>query len=154
MMQNYRTFCPVCLKYVHMGDLVTCGKAAECGLKTDPPIEEIPLDFDRNGLSAAQQFAPILEDTQQEKPTVPQALRDALTLHKELQKTATDRQVGGDHYASQAIQPIHYIFENNLGFCEGNVIKYVTRYQKKNGVEDLKKARHYLDMLIERLEAK
>lgn len=61
-------------------------------------------------------------------------------------------QVGGDHYAKYAIQPTDYIIKNGLGFCEGNVIKYVTRYKDKNGLEDLKKARHYLDILISELE--
>jgi hypothetical protein len=65
---------------------------------------------------------------------------------------ALKTQIGGNHYSSMAIQPAEFIIENQLGFCEGNVIKYVTRYQAKNGVEDLRKARHYLDMLIEKLE--
>jgi hypothetical protein len=58
-------------------------------------------------------------------------------------------QVGGDHYSGQGIQPIDYIMANELDFCEGNVVKYVTRWKFKNGVEDLKKARQYLDFLIE-----
>lgn len=62
---------------------------------------------------------------------------------------ANNTQVGGDHYKSQAIQPWDFIVSNNIGFLAGNVIKYVTRFEKKNGVEDLKKARHYLDKLIE-----
>lgn len=66
--------------------------------------------------------------------------------------SALDVQVGGSHYKDAGIQPIEYIFANKLGFCEGNVVKYVTRYGSKNGVQDLKKARHYLDMLIEKLE--
>lgn len=61
-------------------------------------------------------------------------------------------QVGGNHYKECKIQPVEYIFANNLGFCEGSVIKYVTRYKSKNGIQDLKKARHFLDMLIENLE--
>lgn len=68
--------------------------------------------------------------------------------------TAKKHQVGGYHYQSQAIQPIDYILDNELDFCEGNVIKYVTRWRYKNGVEDLKKARHYLDFLIEHEENK
>lgn len=60
-----------------------------------------------------------------------------------------DSQVGGSHYKQLAIQPTEYIIKNNLNFAEGNVIKYVTRYKLKGGVEDLKKARHYLDMLID-----
>lgn len=63
---------------------------------------------------------------------------------------ATSKQVGGDHYAIMKIQPIEFILANELGFCEGNVIKYLCRYKRKNGLEDLKKARQYLDFLIER----
>lgn len=59
------------------------------------------------------------------------------------------RQVGGTHYAKYAIQPTEYIIKNNLNFCEGNVVKYVTRWKDKGGVDDLRKARHYLDMMIE-----
>jgi hypothetical protein len=65
-------------------------------------------------------------------------------------KTALEKQVGGDHYAKLKIQPVDYILENNIGFCEGCVIKYVTRWKDKGGIEDLKKARHFLDILIER----
>jgi hypothetical protein len=63
--------------------------------------------------------------------------------------TANDRQVAGDHYKSKAIQPWDYIAGNNIGYLEGNVIKYVSRWRDKGGVADLEKARHYLDKLIE-----
>jgi len=63
--------------------------------------------------------------------------------------TSTAKQVGGDHYSKQAIQPIDFITANGLGFCEGNAIKYICRYKDKNGVEDLLKAIHYLEMLVE-----
>lgn len=66
---------------------------------------------------------------------------------------ANDRQVAGDHYKSKAIQPWDYIASNNIGYLEGNVIKYVSRWRDKGGVADLEKARHYLDKLIE-LESK
>lgn len=56
--------------------------------------------------------------------------------------------VGGNHY-DLPIQPWDYIAANQLGFFEGNVVKYVTRWKRKNGLEDLRKARHYLDKLIE-----
>ena len=52
------------------------------------------------------------------------------------------------------IQPVEFIERNNLGFCVGNIIKYVCRYKDKNGIEDLKKARHYIDLLIEIEESK
>jgi hypothetical protein len=59
-------------------------------------------------------------------------------------------QVGGDHYKKRAIQPIDYILDNDLSFCEGCVIKYITRWRDKGGVEDLEKAKHYLEFLIEK----
>jgi hypothetical protein len=62
--------------------------------------------------------------------------------------TANATQTGGTHY-QVAIQPWDYIIANNLGYLEGNVIKYVTRYKNKGGVEDLRKAQHYLAKLIE-----
>lgn len=65
---------------------------------------------------------------------------------------AMHAQVGGSHYKDCALQPIEYIFANGIGFAEGNVIKYVSRWRAKNGVEDLRKARHYLDLLIEHEE--
>ena len=63
--------------------------------------------------------------------------------------SALDHQEGGTHYAKLKIQPIEYIHANGLGFSEGSVIKYVTRWRDKNGIADLKKARHFLDLLIE-----
>jgi hypothetical protein len=59
------------------------------------------------------------------------------------------KQHGGTHYKSCAIQPIEYIFANNLGYCEGNVVKYVSRHKLKGGSEDIKKAIHYLELLLE-----
>lgn len=66
-------------------------------------------------------------------------------------RAALSKQVGNDHYKKQKIQPIEYTFANNLGFCEGNVVKYITRYKDKNGIEDLEKAKHYIELLIEEL---
>ena len=63
--------------------------------------------------------------------------------------SANDTQVAGKHYKQKPIQPWDYIAVNNIGFFEGNVIKYVSRWKEKGGVEDLRKARHYLDKLIE-----
>ena len=60
-----------------------------------------------------------------------------------------DVQVGGDHYKNYAIQPIDFIEANNLSFAQGCVIKYILRYKEKNGIEDLKKAKHYIDLIIE-----
>lgn len=63
--------------------------------------------------------------------------------------SAFDHQISGSHYKDAAIQPIEFIVANDLGFIEGNVVKYIVRWRKKNGVEDLRKVRHYIDMLIE-----
>lgn len=63
--------------------------------------------------------------------------------------SALSRQEGGRHYADMAIQPVQFIHANSIGYFEGNVIKYVSRHRAKNGIEDLRKARHYLDLLIE-----
>ena len=62
---------------------------------------------------------------------------------------ANGQQVGGSHYAVKTIQPWDYIIANNLGYLEGNVVKYVSRWKDKGGIEDLKKAQHYLQKLIE-----
>lgn len=65
-----------------------------------------------------------------------------------LPKKPTDTQVGGNHYQKYKIQPVEFIMQNNVPYVEGNVIKYVMRFRDKNGLEDLLKARQYLDMLI------
>lgn len=57
-------------------------------------------------------------------------------------------QVGGDHYRNKAIEPIQYIMENKLGYCEGNVIKYVTRHREKGKSEDIRKAIQYLKFIL------
>lgn len=58
-------------------------------------------------------------------------------------------QVAGNHYKDLKIQPVEYIHANGIGYLEGNVIKYVTRWRKKDGRKDLEKARHYIDLLLE-----
>jgi len=65
------------------------------------------------------------------------------------QSTANEMQIGGSHYKVKTIEPWDFIAANNLGFFEGNIIKYLSRWRDKNGIEDLLKARHYLDKLIE-----
>ena len=67
---------------------------------------------------------------------------------------ANDVQHGGDHYKTKAIQPWDFIISNNIGFLEGNAIKYLCRWRDKGGIQDLEKARHYIDKLIEVERAK
>lgn len=64
-------------------------------------------------------------------------------------QSALETQVGGDHYTKMAIQPMEYSMANGLDACQHTIIKYVTRFRDKNGVQDLLKARHVIDMLIE-----
>ena len=63
--------------------------------------------------------------------------------------SALERQEGGEHYKRFKIQPIEFIHANSLPYCEANVIKYICRHRDKNGLQDLLKARHYIDLIIE-----
>lgn len=63
--------------------------------------------------------------------------------------TPLAEQVGGDHYKSMAIQPIEFIVKNGIPYREANVIKYVCRHRAKNGRQDIEKAIHYLQMILE-----
>ena len=61
-----------------------------------------------------------------------------------------DKQIGGTHYRKMKIQPSKFVIENKLLFPEGNVIKYICRHPYKGGKEYLEKAKHFIDMIIER----
>lgn len=83
------------------------------------------------------------------------ALANTVTKHSVVKPVADapasplSVQVGGEHYKGRGIQPVEFSHANGLPFIEGSVVKYVTRWRDKGGLEDLKKARHYLDLLIE-----
>ena len=62
---------------------------------------------------------------------------------------AIDKQIGGNHYKKYSVQPVEYAMANNLNYCQANAVKYVTRYKDKGGVEDLRKAIHNIELLIE-----
>ena len=62
--------------------------------------------------------------------------------------SALDTQVGGGHYKDLKIQPIEFIHANGIPYIEGCVIKYMARWRDKNGIEDLEKAKHYIQLLI------
>lgn len=76
-----------------------------------------------------------------------------VTVEEEEAFNALGKQVAGNHYKDLPIQPVEFIHANAIGYFEGNVIKYVSRWRKKNGVADLEKAKHYIELLIE-LEAR
>ena len=59
------------------------------------------------------------------------------------------KQIGGNHYLKYKIQPVEFIIKNNIGFVEGNIIKYVLRFKDKGGIDDLEKAKHYIELLID-----
>lgn len=63
--------------------------------------------------------------------------------------TANEEQHGGRHYITKPIQPWDYIIANGMGYLEGNIVKYISRYKEKGGLDDLLKASHYLEKLIE-----
>tara|TARA_R110002153_G_scaffold114365_3_gene257043 strand:+ start:6822 stop:7037 length:216 start_codon:yes stop_codon:yes gene_type:complete len=63
--------------------------------------------------------------------------------------SALDIQVGGNHYKDMKIQPAEYIMANGIGWAEGCAIKYLSRWKVKGGVEDLRKAKHFIDLIIE-----
>jgi hypothetical protein len=69
-------------------------------------------------------------------------------------RSAFEKQVGGDHYKKMKIQPMEFSMANGLDACQHTIIKYVTRFRDKNGVQDLEKAKHVIDMLIEFESAK
>ncbi len=70
-------------------------------------------------------------------------------LAAEFNESAFDKQTGGNHYKDLKIQPMEYALANKLDLAQGNVVKYVTRFRAKNGIEDLRKAIHCIELLIE-----
>ncbi len=72
-----------------------------------------------------------------------------VTLEEDEAFNALGKQVAGSHYKDLPIQPVEFIYANAIGYFEGNVIKYVSRWRKKNGIADLEKAKHYIELLIE-----
>jgi len=62
---------------------------------------------------------------------------------------ALDVQISGNHYKDFKIQPVEFIYENKIPFIEGCAIKYLCRWEKKGGIKDLEKAKHFIDLLIQ-----
>ena len=65
-------------------------------------------------------------------------------------KNPYNKQIGGTHYKEMKIQPSKFVIENKMLFAEGNVVKYICRHPYKDGKQDLEKAKHFIDMIIER----
>lgn len=83
-----------------------------------------------------------------EKVAVDLCFKIANSIEDSHAKKSTS-QIGGDHYKSLPIQPVDYCQRNGLGFIEGSVVKYVTRHKAKNGRQDIEKAIHFLQLLLE-----
>ena len=79
--------------------------------------------------------------------TMPKLMQQLLKVKNKM--SALDEQQGGSHYKNLVIQPIEYIHANNIPFIEGNIIKYITRWRDKGGLDDLKKVIHFTELLIE-----
>ena len=71
-------------------------------------------------------------------------------MFKSSHYNSLEDQIGVKHYRSMKIQPAEFINENKLLFAEGNAIKYICRHQSKGKAEDIEKAMHYLEMILER----
>ena len=74
--------------------------------------------------------------------------KETLEEVKQEPKSTLDKQVGSNHYKLTSIQPVEYIHANSLSFCEGNVVKYITRHRNKNKEEDVRKALHYCQLIL------
>ena len=125
----------------------------EIALLTDEPANLVSVA--RVSMRAKKKTKPV--NVVYQKKTTPSI--DAVSGPEEeeafKQLEANSLQVGGSHYRDKAIQPWDYIASNNIGYLEGNIVKYVSRWTSKHGsdkakgLEDLKKAQHYLTKLIE-----
>jgi len=119
--------------------------AAELGCKVQNVYQTTSADKLRRSAKKPKPVKVVYE-----KKTTPSI--DAVSTPEEeeaFNAIANSQQVGGSHYKDKAIQPWDYIASNSLGYLEGNVVKYVSRWREKGGLEDLKKAQHYLTKLIE-----
>ena len=95
----------------------------------------------------------LLQFSKYDLRNTPQIVRGARKVegkHSGVTMSAMDRQVSGSHYKTMMIQPLEYALANDLGICEHAVVKYISRWRDKGGVDDLRKAAHYIEILIER----
>lgn len=114
---------------------------------TEPTPEKPPASY-KEAFNKSERKA--IEKLRQESDAF-----DKLVIEEMSKTSANEKQVGGKHYKI-AIEPWDFILANDLGFLEGNAIKYIVRHKQKNGIQDISKAIHYLEKLkeheLERLE--
>ena len=105
-------------------------------------MTKITIEVDDNDLREAFEWAG-------EVTLLLQEIKEEISYQSRKKMSAIDKQIGGDHYKGMAIQPIQYIQANKLSYIEGNIVKYISRWRDKNGIEDLLKIKHYVEFLIE-----
>jgi hypothetical protein len=93
------------------------------------------------------QFEPYTEESQQ--MTAAEYIKTIDATVPDEPKSALDVQIGGSHYKGMAIQPMEYSMKNGLDACQHTAIKYITRFREKGGIQDLEKAKHCIDLLIQ-----
>lgn len=131
--RNWKHNQPINTRYVCLGDLQKCNtKLVSVGVLRPEMNPSVQL--------TEEQIKKISDDKKCE---------EILKAFKPLKDIATKKQVGGYHYKDFKIQPVEFIHANKLDFCEGNAIKYICRHRKKNGKQDLEKAKHYIELLLE-----
>lgn len=136
--------------YVGTGTIVHVDEPQSYAVETDTPNR---YKHSCNGLTPSEHGIWLTEEYMELlTPTPMEIVNDYQENVKD--KTPFDIQVGGGHYKSMSIQPVEFILANELGFCEGNIIKYTCRYKQKGGIQDLKKVIHYAEMLIADIENK
>ena len=99
-------------------------------------------------LRSRARFAILKEAQAPSKTLLAKVVKPKIAVKHTLPPTVNDVQIGGNHYKKHKIQPWDAIHDWNLGFFTGNAVKYIARHKDKGGLEDIKKARHYLDKLI------
>lgn len=129
-MGTKRVRCISTNEYLHL----TEGKVYDAWDHHDPLYIYVVNDDGVQGRYLSDRFEPVMDN-------IPDDMK--------LQGSAKDTQVGGDHYAKLAIQPYEYCTANNIPYIESNAIKYLTRWRDKGGIQDLEKAVHSIQWLIE-----
>jgi len=137
------------------GDILTIVKE-----EADPIDYWFRCDHDRSYTKCGHYWADLDDDEYDLVELLPseeeikEAAKKAIDHHELANKAVRKAQIGGNHYSKLAIQPREYGKANGLDFDQINVVKYVTRFRDKDGLKDLGKAKHYINLLIEEFEEK
>lgn len=115
----------------------------DCGLPATFKVEDAPAPaaYDPRNVAVCSTYSDHMTDVR--------PLKDKVVSAQEQTPRALARQEGGGHYKDLKIQPIEYIHANGIPYMEGNVVKYISRHRVKNGAEDVKKAIHYCQLILQ-----